>query len=152
MSTKAIPDSYHSITPYLIVPKAEEAIEFYIKAFGALENKRLTMPDGSIIHAEIWIGDSILMLSSANVEMGFKSPEQLGGSTVSLFLYVEDVDSFATKAIAAGAIERQPLEDMFWGDRMIKLEDPFGYSWSIATHMEDVTLQESQKRLYTLYS
>ena len=152
MSARKIPDNYHSITPYLIVPNAEEAIEFYIKAFGASENMRLTMPDGSIGHAEIKIGNSILMLSSANMEMGFKSPEQLGGSSVSLFLYVEDVDCFAKKAIAAGAIERQPLENMFWGDRMVKLDDLFGYSWSIATHIEDVTLQESQKRLYALYS
>lgn len=152
MSVKKIPDGYHSVAPYLIVSNAEEAVEFYLKAFGASENMRLTMPDGSIGHAEIRIGDSIIMLSSANLEMGFKSPEHFGGSPVSIFLYVEDVDDFSAKAISAGATVKQAPQDMFWGDRMAKLIDSFGYEWSIATHVEDVPLEEAQRRLLEQYS
>ena len=152
MSVKKIPDGYHSVAPYLIVPHAEEAIEFYIKAFGASENMRLKMPDGSIGHAEIRIGNSIIMLSSANPEMGFRAPEHYGGSPVSIFLYVEDVDDFSSQAISAGVTEKQAPQDMFWGDRMAKLVDPFGYEWSIATHVEDISLEEAQKRLFDKYS
>ena len=152
MSVKKIPDGYHSVAPYLIVPNAEEAIAFYIKAFGASENMRLKMPDGSIGHAEIYIGNSIIMIGSANPKMGFKAPEHYGGSPVSIFLYVEDVDDFSSQAISAGAMEKQVPQDMFWGDRMAKLVDPFGYEWSIATHIEDVSLEEAQKRLFDQYS
>ena len=152
MSVKKIPDGYHSVAPYLIVPDAEEAIEFYIKAFGASENMRLMMPDGSIGHAEIRLGDSIIMLGSANLDLGFKAPEHYGGSPVSIFLYVEAVDDFTARAIAVGATVKQAPQDMFWGDRMAKLDDPFGYSWSIATHIEDVPLEEAQKRLHQQYS
>ena len=152
MSVKKIPDGYHSVSPYLIVSSAEDAIKFYVRAFGASENMRLLMPDGKIGHAEILIGNSIIMLSSANQDWGFNSPEHYGGSPASIFLYVENVDEFTQKAIAAGAVEKQPSQDMFWGDRLAKLDDPFGYSWSIATHIEDVSLEESQKRLYEQYS
>ncbi|MEM8832264.1 MAG: VOC family protein [Cyanobacteria bacterium P01_G01_bin.19] len=152
MSVNKIPDGYNSVAPYLIVPDAEEAIEFYTKAFGASENMRLNMPDGSIGHAEIRIGNSIIMLSSANPDMGFHSPEQYGGSPVSIFLYVEDVDDFTSQATSAGATIKQAPLDMFWGDRMAKLKDPFGYEWSVATHIEDVSLEESQRRLYEQYS
>lgn len=152
MSVKQIPDGYHSVAPYLIVPNAEEAILFYIKAFEASEKMRLKMPDGSIAHAEIHIGDSIIMLSNANSDMGFHAPEHYGGSPVSIFLYVEDVDNFASQATSAGAKVKQAPLDMFWGDRMAKLVDPFGYEWSVATHVEDVSLEESQRRLYEQYS
>lgn len=152
MSVKQIPDGYHSVTPYLIVPDAEAAIAFYIKAFKAIEKARMMMPDGKIGHAEIKIGNSIIMLACANPEYGFRAPQDLGGSPVSIFLYVIDVDSFTAKALAAGAIEQQAPQNMFWGDRLAKIEDPFGYSWTIATHIEDVTLEECQKRLYAEYA
>lgn len=152
MSVKKIPDGYHSVAPYLIVPNAEEAISFYVKAFRATENMRLNMPDGSIGHAEIRVGDSIIMLGSANPNMGFHAPEHYGGSPVSIFLYVEDVDDFASQASSAGAIVKQAPQDMFWGDRMAKLVDPFGYSWSVATHIKDIPLEEAQKRLHKQYS
>lgn len=152
MSVKKIPDGYNSVAPYLIVPNAAEAIEFYIKAFGASDNMRLMMPDGSIGHAEIRIGDSIIMLSSANPNMGFHAPEHYGGSPVNIFLYVEDVDDFTSQAASAGATVKQAPLDMFWGDRMAKLKDPFGYEWSVATHIEDVPLEETQRRLYEQYS
>ncbi len=121
MSVKQIPDGYHSVAPYLIVTNASEAIEFYIKAFGAAENMRLKMPDGSIGHAEIRIGNSIIMLSNANSSMGFHPPEHYGGSPVSIFLYVEDVDNFTSQATSAGVSVKQAPLDMFWGDRMAKL-------------------------------
>ena len=152
MSVKKIPEGYNSVAPYLIVPDAAKAIEFYIKAFGASENMRLNMPDGSIGHAEIRIGDSIIMLGSANPEMGFYPPEHYKGSPVSIFLYVEDVDDFTSQATAAGVTIKQAPLDMFWGDRMAKLNDPFGYEWSVATHTEDVPLEEVQRRLYEQYS
>jgi len=152
MSVKKIPDGYNSVSPYLIVPNAEEAIAFYRKAFGASENMRLLMPDGSIGHAEIRIGNSIIMLSGVNLDMGFKDPSHYGGSPVSIFVYVEDVDDFSAKAIPAGATVKQAPQDMFWGDRLTKLKDPFGYEWTIATHIEDVSLEEAQKRLHEQYS
>lgn len=152
MSVKQIPDGYNTVTAYLIVSNAEVAIEFYTAAFDALEKARMLMPDGKIGHAEFRIGDSMVMLSNANPEWGFQAPEHYGGSPVSLFLYVEDVDAFFSKAIAAGAKEQQAPQNMFWGDRIAKLEDPFGYTWTVATHVEDVSIEESQKRLYQEYS
>ncbi|MEL6928367.1 MAG: VOC family protein [Cyanobacteria bacterium J06600_6] len=149
---KQIPDGYHSVTPYLIVPSAEKAIAFYVQAFDATENMRLMMPDGKIGHAEVKIGNSIIMLSNANPEWGFKAPQDLGGSPISIFLYVEDVDSLTEKALAAGATEQQAPQNMFWGDRIAKIDDPFGHNWTLATHVEDVSLEESQKRLYVEYS
>jgi PhnB protein len=152
MTVKKIPDGYHSIAPYLVVANAAEAIEFYSKAFGAHEHMRLTMPDGRVGHAEIRIGNSIVMLGSAFPEMGFHAPDHYGGSPASIFLYVEDMEAVFTQAIKDGATEKQPPTDMFWGDRMAKVDDPFGYQWSIATHFEDVAPEEVRKRLEKAYA
>lgn len=149
MSTtvKAIPDGYHSVTPYLIIKGAAEAIEFYKKAFGATELFRMPQPDGRIGHAEIQIGDSRLMLADEYPEMTYVSPTTLGGSPVSIMLYVEDVDTVFKQAVASGATEQRPLEDKFYGDRMGSLVDPYGHVWHVGTHKEDVTPDEMEKRL-----
>lgn len=149
MSTtvKAIPDGYHAITPYLIIKGAAEALEFYKKAFGATELFRMAQPDGKIGHAEIQIGDSRIMLADEFPEMSYVSPSTLGGSCVSIMLYVEDVDSIFNQAVAAGATEQRPLEDKFYGDRTGSLVDPFGHVWHVGTHQEDVTPEEMEKRL-----
>ena len=144
MAVKPIPDGYHTATPYLVVNGAARAIEFYKNAFGAQELMRMGGPDGKINHAEIKIGDSPIMLSDE--VMGNKSPQTLGGSPVAIFLYVDDVDRVFNQAIAAGAKEEMKPADMFWGDRYGKLTDPFGHSWSLATHVEDVAPQEMEKR------
>jgi len=152
MTVKNILDEYRGIAPYLIVQGAEAAIQFYKKAFGATEHTRLVMPDGKIGHAEIRIGDSVIMLGDESPGMGFKSPQLLGGSPVSIHLYVENSDAFFARAIAAGAIEVTPLENMFYGDRQGKVKDPFGYTWILSTHVEDVSQEEQQTRLNKLYS
>jgi PhnB protein len=152
MSIAAIPKGYHSVSPYLIVHNATYALEFYQRAFNAGIKTRLEMPDGSIGHAEIVIGDSIIMLSSTIEEAGFYPPEHYGGSPVSLFLYVDDVDTIFSQALGAGATEEQPLTNMFWGDRMGKLQDPFGYRWSVASQVEIVHHEEIKARLLKLYS
>ena len=139
MSAKSIPAGHHTVTPYLAIKNAAEALEFYKTAFGATETYKLMMPDGRVGHAEIRLGDSIIMLSDEFPEYGGKSPETLGGSPVSIHLYVEDVDAFFKKALAAGAKERKPVKDQFYGDRSGQLEDPFGHLWSIATHKQDLT-------------
>jgi PhnB protein len=141
---KPIPTGYHTVTAYLVVNDAPKAIEFYKQAFGATERGRMAGPQGKIAHAELQIGDSIVMLSDEM--MGNKSPQTLGGSPVSLFLYVEDVDSSFKRAVGAGAKADMPPADMFWGDRFGKLSDPFGHSWALATHIEDVAPQEMEKR------
>lgn len=141
---KKIPDGYHTATPYLVVGDAARAIDFYKQAFGASELVRMGAPEGKIGHAELKIGDSMIMLSDEM--MGNRSPKTLGGSPVSIFLYVEDVDSVFNKAINAGAKSDAPPTDMFWGDRFGKLTDPFGHVWSIATHIEDVAPEEMKKR------
>ena len=141
---KPIPEGYHTATPYLVVNDAARAIEFYKKAFGAQELARMAGPDGKIGHAEIKIGDSPIMLSDEM--MGNKSPQSLGGSPVSIFLYVEDVDTAFNRATSAGAKEEMRPADMFWGDRFGKLTDPFGHSWALATHIEDVAPEEMEKR------
>ncbi len=146
MPVKPIPDGYHSVTPYLIVHDAKAAIEFYTKAFGATEMLRLNGPGGSIAHAEVKIGDSHVMLADENKEFGAISPKTLGGSAVSLLIYVEDVDARFAQAIAAGAAEKRPVVDQFYGDRSGVLEDPFGHTWSIATHKEDLTQAEVDAR------
>ena len=143
---KAVPEGYHTVTPYLTVDDGARAIEFYQQAFGAKEIMRMPGPDGKISHAEIKIGDSIIMLGGTPQASGLRSPQSLGGSTVSIFLYLEDVDSTFKKALAAGAKEAQPLADQFWGDRYGRLTDPFGHSWSLATHKEDVSPEEMAKR------
>jgi PhnB protein len=146
MAAKPIPDGYHSVTPYLVVKNAANALEFYKKAFGATELMRMPGPNGKIMHAEIKIGDSIVMLADETPEMGHKSPQSLGGTPVSILLYVKDVDTQFKQALAAGATSQRPVEDQFYGDRMGTLVDPFGHIWSVGTHKEDVTPQEMEKR------
>jgi PhnB protein len=139
-----IPSGYHSVTPYLVVNDASRAIEYYKQAFKAKETVRMAGPGGKIGHAELKIGDSMLMLSD---EMGGnRSPQSLGGSPVSIFLYVENVDSVFNEAVKAGAKGDAPPQDMFWGDRFGKLTDPFGHQWALATHVEDVAPEEMKKR------
>jgi PhnB protein len=143
---KPIPEGYHSVTPYLAVREAKRAIDFYQRAFGAKEVMRMDGPPGKIAHAELRIGDSMIMLSDEVPGSGCQSPQSLGGSTVNVFLYVEDVDALFNQAVSAGAKVETPLADMFWGDRYGKLSDPFGHSWSVATHKENVAPEEMAKR------
>ena len=143
---KPIPDGYHTATPYLIIKDAASAIEFYKKAFGATELLRMARADGKVMHAEIKIGDSPIMIADEFPEMGVRGPKALGGSPASIFLYVGDVDAVTKQAIAAGAKVLMPVQDQFWGDRYGKLEDPFGHLWDIATHKEDLTPDEIHKR------
>jgi PhnB protein len=143
---KPIPEGYHTATPYLIIKDAAKAIEFYKKAFGAKEMMRMSQPDGRIGHAEIKIGNSPIMLADEFPEMGARSPQSLGGSPVSILLYVEDVDAFAEQAVAAGTKVVRPVKDQFYGDRSGSFEDPFGHQWHIATHVEDVAPDELRKR------
>ena len=149
MSTtvKAIPDGYHAVTPYLIIKGAANALEYYKQAFGATELFRMAQPDGRIGHAEIQIGDSRIMLADEYPEMTYVSPTTLGGSSVNIMLYVDDVDSIFNQAIAAGGTEQRPLEDKFYGDRVGSLVDPFGHVWHVGTHKEDVTPEEMEKRM-----
>jgi len=147
MGVKAIPEGYYSLTPYLVIKGAAEAIEFYKKAFGATENVRMPGPGGRIMHAEVKIGNSILMLSDENPERGQLSPTTIGGSGGSIMLYTNDVDATFKQALAAGATEQMAPMDMFWGDRMGNLKDPFGHCWAIATHKEDVPPEEMGKRM-----
>ena len=142
-----IPAEYAGVTPYLSVKDAAAAIEFYKKGFGATELMRLPGPDGKIGHAEVKIGNAIVMLADESSEAGHLSPPTLGGSTVKLHMYVEDVDSFFEKAVAAGAKVLYPLADQFYGDRSGRLEDPFGHVWLVSTHIEDVAPEEMQKRM-----
>ncbi len=144
--TKPIPDGYHTATPYLIIGGAGDAIEFYKKAFGATELFRFPTPDGKIGHAEIKIGDSPIMLADEFPEMGYKGPQTLGGSPVSIMIYVEDVDTIFNQAVAAGATVKEAVTDKFYGDRLGTVTDPFGHVWHISTHKEDVSLEEMQKR------
>ena len=145
MSVKAIPDGYHSLTPYLTVRDAARAIEFYKQAFGAVEKGVMKGPDGKIMHAELIIGDSIVMLADEFPEYGSMSPLSTGGSGMGLHIYVEDVDSAFDRAVKAGASVDMPVMDMFWGDRYGKLHDPFGHKWSIATHKADLSMEEMKK-------
>jgi PhnB protein len=145
-AVKPIPEGYHSVTPYLIINGAADAIEFYKKAFGATELLRMPYPDGKIGHAEIKIGDSPIMLADEVPDMKYLSPKTLGGSPVSILLYVEDVDTVFNRAVAAGATQDRPVEDKFYGDRAGSLIDPFGHTWHVATHKEDVTPEEMELR------
>jgi len=145
MAVNPVPEGYRGPAPYLVVSDGAAAIDFYVKAFGATERYRMPGPDGTIMHAEIEIAGGRLMLSG---EMqGARSPKSLGGTPVSLFLYVRDVDAAFAKAIAAGATEKAPLMDMFWGDRWGLVTDPFGHEWQLATHVEDVAPQEIERRM-----
>jgi PhnB protein len=141
-----VPEGYHTITPYLAVDSATEAIDFYQRAFGAKERIRTDGPQGSIMHAELEIGDSLIMLSDPFPQASTKPPRELGGTSVSIFAYVEDIDSVYKQAIDAGASSLMEPDDMFWGDRFGSVQDPFGHSWTIATHVEDVSPQEMEKR------
>jgi PhnB protein len=146
MAVKPIPEGYHSVTPYLIIEGAGEAIEFYKKAFGAKELFRFPTPDGKVGHAELKLGDSPIMLADAYPAMGYNSPKSLGGSPVSLMVYVEDVDTVFNQAVEAGATVKEAVTDKFYGDRSGSLIDPFGHVWHVATHKEDVSMEEMEKR------
>jgi PhnB protein len=143
---KAIPDGYPQLTPYICVDGAERAIEFYKKVFGAKERMRMPSPGGKIGHAELQIGDSVLMLSDEHPEYGAVSPRTVGGTPVTLSLYVEDVDAVFKKATSAGAKTLRDVRDEFYGDRSGQFEDPFGHKWSVATHVEDVSPEEMEVR------
>ena len=141
-----IPEGYHSVTPYLIVNDGARAIEFYKEAFGAVEVFRMDGPDGKVGHAEIKIGDSHVMLADEHPEMNARSPQSYGGSPVSLMVYVEDVDAVVNRAVEAGAKLVRPVANQFYGDRTGGVTDPFGHSWYVATHVEDVPPEELQAR------
>jgi len=144
---KPIPEGYHTITPYLCVKDASGAIEFYKKAFSAIETECMKEPSGKIAHADLIIGNSHVMLSDEYPDMGVLSPQSLGGTAVQLMVYVEDVDSMVTQAVAAGAKLVREIEVQFYGDRAGQIEDPFGYRWFIATHIEDVSSEEMDRRM-----
>jgi PhnB protein len=144
---KPIPDGYRTVTPYLTLKGAARAIEFYKRAFGAQEVARMTGPDGeSVMHAELRIGDSVVMLSDELPQMGSRSPETLGGTTGAILLYVPDVDVAFRRAVDAGAKALMAPADMFWGDRFGKLVDPFGHEWAMATHKEDLSPEAIRER------
>jgi PhnB protein len=147
MSIKFQPDGYHTATPYLIIREAARALDFYKTAFGAVELFRMPTPGGKIGHAEILIGDSHIMLADECPESGARSPQALGGTSVSLMLYVENSDALTEQAVAAGATIVRPIQNQFYGDRSATLTDPFGHQWTIATHIEDVSPEEIDRRL-----
>jgi PhnB protein len=148
---KAQPDGYHAITPYLICHDATKAIEFYKAAFGATELMRMPAPGGKIGHAELKIGDSPIMLADEAPQMGYRSPKSIGSTPVSLLLYVENVDGVVERAVSLGAQLQKPVEDQFYGDRMGTVVDPFGHVWSVATHKEDVSMEEMSRRAAKLH-
>ena len=146
MGVKAIPEGYNTINLYLAVDNAAEAIEFYTRAFGAKERTRMPGPEGTIGHAELELGDSVIMLSDPFPQSQLKSPAKLGGTTASPMLYVEDVDEVVQQVVDAGGEITMPVETQFWGDRFGQVKDPFGHNWQIATHVEDVPPEEMEKR------
>jgi PhnB protein len=152
MAVKSVPDGYHTVTPYLIINGAAQALEFYKRAFGAAETVRMPDPKGRIAHAEIKIGDSMIMLADEHPEMGHRGPRTLGGTSVSILLYVPDVDTVFDRAIKAGAKSQRPVADQFYGDRMGTLEDPFGHVWTIGTHIEDVSAEEMKRRMAAMHA
>ena len=147
---KAIPDGYEGVTPYLICKNAEAAIDFYKKAFGAEELFRIGQP-GMVGHAELKIGNAIIMMADEHPEMGAVSPQSLGGTPVSLMVYIEDVDAFTEKAVAAGLEVLRPVQDQFYGDRSGQFKDPFGHVWAFATHIEDVSPEDMNTRAAAMY-
>lgn len=147
---KAIPDGYHSVTPYLIVDGAAKALDFYKRAFDAVELVRMGGPDGKIGHAEIRIGNSPVMMADEHPEMGFRSPTSLGNTPVGLMIYVEDCDAVYNQAVGEGAKVLKPLADQFYGDRSGTVLDPFGHQWTIATHKEDVSPEEMDRRMNSM--
>ena len=141
-----VPQGYRTITAHLVCRNAAGAMEFYTKAFGAKTRMSMPTPDGRVAHAEMQLGDSLMMLADESPEMGATAPETIGGSAVHMFLYVNDVDKWFARAVGAGATAQMPPTDMFWGDRYAKLVDPFGHKWSLATHVEDMTPKEMARR------
>jgi PhnB protein len=146
MAVRPIPDGYHAVTPYLIVEGAAHALDFYKAVFGATERMRMAGPGGRVAHAEMRIGDSVVMLADEVPDMGYRGPKGYGGSAVSLMVYVDDVDATFQRALAAGAIERRAVQNQFYGDRSGTLEDPFGHTWTVSTHVEDLTPDEMTQR------
>ena len=143
---KPIPEGYQTITPYLLVRNAAAAMDYYTKAFGAVEVERYAMPDGRIMHADMKIGDSHFMLADENPEAGFVGPETIGGTTFGMALYVDNVDEVFNRAIEAGGQVERALANQFYGDRNGTLTDPFGHKWTVSTHVEDVTPEEMERR------
>lgn len=150
MAVKPIPDGYHSVTPYLIVKGAARAIDFYKQAFGATEIMRFPGPNNTVMHAEIRIGDSVVMLADEQTASEHRSPQSTGGTPVSLMVYVPDVDKTFHQAVTAGAKSTRPVQDQFYGDRSGTLTDPFGHVWTVGTHKEDVSMEEVQRRMAAL--
>ena len=146
MPVNPIPEGYHSVTPYLIIRGAADAIEFYKKAFGATELFRFPGPDGKIGHAEMQVGNSRIMLADEYPDMGYNGPQTIGGSPVALMIYLADVDAVFNRAVEAGATVKEPLQDKFYGDRIGTVVDPFGHRWHLATHQEDVSMEEMERR------
>ena len=151
MTVKPMPEGYHTVTPYLMIERAAEAIGFYKRALGATELFRLAQPNGKIGHAEIKVGDSIIMLADPCEQGAFRPPRSLGGSSVGLHVYVDDVDAQFAQAVSAGAKAVKPVQDQFYGDRTGTLEDPFGHIWFLATHKEDLTPEEINRRAEALF-
>ena len=145
-NVKPIPEGYHSITPYLYIKGAANALEFYKKVFGGTEKYRMTMEDGRLGHAEIKIGDSVIMMADEYPERNVRGPQSLGGTSVGLMVFVEDVDAVANRFVAAGGKVERPVQDQFYGDRSGTFADPFGHTWTIATHKEDLSPQEIERR------
>ena len=146
MAVQPVPEGYHTVTPYLAVDNAAEAIDFYRRAFGAKERVRMPGPGDTVMHAELEIGDSHVMLSDPFPQASTTPPKELGGTSASVFMYVEDIDAVYRQAIDAGASSLMEPDDMFWGDRFGSVQDPFGHSWTIATHIEDLEPEEMQRR------
>lgn len=151
MSVSPIPQGFHAVTPYLTVKDAKAALDFYVSAFGAVPKGQLTLPDGTIMHGEFQIADSVIMFCEENPEMGMIGPETLGGVAVSLCLYVEDVDAIFAQAIAAGGEALRAVEDQFWGDRSGTVQDPFGHRWTIMTQKEQLEWDEIQSRFEKMF-
>lgn len=150
--SNSFPPGYHTVTPYLLIQGASDAIAFYVRVFGAEEITRLTAPDGRIGHAEIRIGSSTIMIADEHPEMDFLGPKSRGGTTVSLLIYVADADKVFSDALEAGAMELRPICDQFYGDRSGSITDPWGHVWSIATHLEDISPAELKRRFEELYA
>jgi PhnB protein len=144
---KPIPEGYHNVTPYLVIKGAAAAIDFYKKAFGAVEVMRMPQPDGRVGHAELKFGDSMVMLADEFPEMSVVGPKTLGNTSVALLLYVDDVDKAVERAVSLGATIKKPVADQFYGDRSGTLEDPFGHKWTLAVHLEDVSPEEMERRM-----
>jgi PhnB protein len=152
MAVQPVPEGYHTVTPYLAVDDAQVAIDFYGRAFGAKERTRMAAPDGKVAHAELEIGDSVVMLSDPFPQFSAKPPKELGGNSANVMLYVENVDEFVQQAVDAGATVTTPIEDQFWGDRYGAITDPFGHTWLVATHVEDVPPEEMAERAKTAFA